>query len=1062
MATTLKRRIQLNLSFLWESENININPIGWVLLDTKLNGEDIAERNNYTVKFTEVNTENYMEDSWAIPPFMKTIQKVYEYSTDPFYSFSLNYHPETFKGVYSQYLDKYALGVYNQYNVVILKEDNQGQDQIVSLFPENQNTIKNLLSKQFTYKSYFNQRTKKYSEQEYSFQYSDYKANEVDTLLKIKKLPYIGNPDNNTSQLTDQLLVQLFKLPILKNTDPFEIPLKNQDKYQCLSGLVWHYKIAPIMPYGILDNLAVEGEIDLMQIGIYKQEINSFKYYNTEYQSTLNINMTSYNSVGHTLNTIKLTFYDLYGEVCTYTLPKMISYNGTFQVIVPLDGSLHEGMKANPDHPNKFSATELDLSETTGITFLPNKNVKIPPTNYINDLGNPTGIIQYAYHDQSEPEGLHPYYLYYVTISWDEEEQPGNYITADEGYWYWTNNKFNTYYFDNNILNYNDIDFDLDLSVNAYIQGTAPETETQVINDKTTIYTENTENNPFTVTILPDLVNNYKTLFFNTSNVASFIDSISFGVNENIQEWNRDLAILNIDDTDKDEESYVNWNIYTEDFNTNSEIINYYPSFGNYQDTVQFTGQKIDNSQLTNKSTSDLKLKLKEDLKRVFEYDSISEKQTKSVYLVDKKPWKEKHVCNACFIWNIENPIKTIIWATDSENDMHTLDGTIQTRLKTDLYLDRIGQNKIAEINGGQQSAVYINPRGLNESSTFAGSWFRQGGTPLNMSLLNLESNQLGILTFYSVIGNHMDQYIGNDWFAEFQNPPHSWDAKNNDTGRGNPLCFHQYDRNEDRSDRGTSWAHLDSNPSIINSPKQNLRFYKYGNNYYIFKITAEDVAKYQYLSYNAVIYGINKQKTSLESEVDVITQILQNTGFIQNLQDLIIQINQKAKPDIYIGLLNSKLWIKNIASILNKSRNELDNKCVNFIYNGNAQTVQNLKIKLPYIERFISDQEYYKDPDDNKCYPITNSLVYYKLAGLDTKYFIENSDCDSGGIKLFDIISNYDNWNWETSLNTVAYYVRNELPKDYKHDNAWHLFDSPIFGNSMAGTLSIPYKRMK
>jgi len=88
-------------------------------------------------------------------------------------------------------------------------------------------------------------------------------------------------------------------------------------------------------------------------------------------------------------------------------------------------------------------------------------------------------------------------------------------------------------------------------------------------------------------------------------------------------------------------------------------------------------------------------------------------------------------------------------------------------------------------------------------------------------------------------------------------------------------LCFHRYARNEDRRDRGTSWAHLDSNPSIINSPKQNLRFYKYENNYYIFKITAEDVAKYQYLSYNAVIYGINKQKTSLESEVDVITQIL-------------------------------------------------------------------------------------------------------------------------------------------------------------------------------------------
>lgn len=1056
MATTLKRQIQLNLSFLWESENININPIGWVLLDTKLNGEDIAERNNYTIKFTEVNTENYIEDFWAIPPFMKTIQKVYEYSTDPFYSFSLNYHPETFKGVYSQYLDKYALDVYNQFNVVILKEDNQGQDQIVPLFPENQNTIKNLLSKQFTYKSYFNQRTKKYSEQEYSFQYSDYKANEVDTLLKIKKLPYIEDPDNTTSQLTDQLLVQLFKLPILKNTDPFEIPLKNQDKYQCLSGLVWHYKIAPIMPYGILDNLAVEGEIDLMQIGIYKQEINSFKYYNTEYQSTLNINMTSYNSVGHTLNTIKLTFYDLYGEVCTYTLPKMISYNGTFQVIVPLDGSLHEGMKANPDHPNKFSATELDLSETTGITFLPNKNVKIPPTNYIDDLGNPTGIIQYAYHDQSEPEGLHPYYLYYVTVSWDEEEQPGNYITADEGYWYWTNNKFNTYYFDNNILNYNDIDFDLDLSVNAYIQGTAPKTETQVINDKTTIYTENTENNPFTVTILPDLVNNYKTLFFNTSNVASFIDSISFGVNENIQEWNRDLAILNIDDTDKDEESYVNWNIYTEDFNTNSEIINYYPSFGNYQDTVQFTGQKIDNSQLTNKSTSDLKLKLKEDLKRVFEYDSILEKQIKSVYLVDKKPWKEKHVCNACFIWNEKEPIKNIIWATDTEQEMLSLDRTIQSRLGGDMYLDRIGEYQIDAVNGSKTSAVYLNPRGLNESSQFTTAWFRIGGSSLNMSKFNLDNNQLGIFTFYSVIGNFMYHHLaGNFWWTT----DNALNWERDPGGRGNPLCYH---RRTGERDGGISWKH-NSNLSTVNeSARQNIRFYKYGNNYYLFSIDSEDINKYKYLNSNAILYGINRQKSSLE-KVNVIKQINQNTGFIQNLQDLIIQINQKAKPDIYIGLLNSKLWIKNIASILNKSRDELDNKCVNFIYNGNAQTVQNLKIKLPYIERFISDQEYYKDPDDNKCYPITQSLVYYKLFNDNTKYFIENADYDNDGLKLFDIISNYDNWNWDNSINTMAYFVRNTLSSDHKKsEEAWYLFDSPIFGNSMAGTLSIPYKKME
>ena len=44
-----------------------------------------------------------------------------------------------------------------------------------------------------------------------------------------------------------------------------------------------------------------------------------------------------------------------------------------------------------------------------------------------------------------------------------------------------------------------------------------------------------------------------------------------------------------------------------------------------------------------------------------------------------------------------------------------------------------------------------------------------------------------------------------------------------------------------------------------------------------------------------------------------------------------------------------------------------------------------------------------------------------------------------------------------------MAYFVRNTLSPDHKKsEEAWYLFDSPIFGNSMAGTLSIPYKRME
>lgn len=1011
MATNIvNREIQLNLNFTWDSENININPSGWVLLESKINGQDCSSINTIILNFKEgSDTET---TNWSIPNFFKNVFN-YTVRTNPpeigegLYKFSLSYEPEKFKGVYSKYKELYSEDAYNSLEVGQDIKYKDGTE--VPLF--NDYTLKQLREKQFEYKPYFDN---VYSDDKYSFKYTDNKA--------TGSIELILNRDN----ITDQILVQLLNTSIIKNINNIFIPLKqqtiNNKIYTCYSGLVWEYTIAPIMPYGVLEPLAVKGSIDLMEIGIYKQEINQFKYYNSGYQSTLSLGMTSYNSQGHTLDTIMLEFYDLYGKVCTYTLPKMISYNGTFQVTIPLDGSLHTGMEADPNYPNSFSETELATPLPEGVTRLANKDCNRYANKVIDTL-NIGDTHLYAYHDLTQPEGLHPNYLYWVNIKWKEEESD-TYQDSGYGYWYWTNNKFNEYYFNSEYDNYDDIPFDLTLQVSAGIEGTTPninQTEQDTETEFLTIYTEENHSNPFKVRIYPDLENNYNTLACDSNDINSLIENISFGINSDLVEWNRDLAVLNVPDETKDGDSYVNWDIQYHSNNpvpVTNQNISYYPTFGITNEETSFLGKKLNCSDITNTSLNNVVFDLTEEIQRVFLHTKNFQNKTVTYHPVVTKQLLHKWVTSGMYTYESAKPT-TYIFVRNSEEDITTLERELEA---TNWEYDHVGNQ--AHTGGGGASAAYFSPK--NATLEFQNSWFiKNGGTKISISCLNLDENQIGIIHFGGVVGNNLYHWLERDlWRCNYSLPGSDWQYNPDGSPRNPPI-------KRENDDKGYFGA----------SKIKQLYFYKYKSDYYFFDIdTVPSTLKHN-------LYCIDETNSFTGNVEHVLSEIKQNTGFIQNLQDLIIQIKGQNNPKIYIGHLNVNLW-KNIPNCNREA------SCIKFNFNNIAQTVLNLRIKIPYPQKYIEDITYYKDPDSGEILTYTDKKVYY--IENNSRIFLENATFDENGLKLFDFLD-WDRHEWTQGVTTLKYVAETHVSRNR---DVTRLRD--YTNNMMAGTFTIPYKKYK
>lgn len=999
------RDIQLNLNFTWESENININPCGWVLKSSKINGKDCTSTSSVNLIFyKDVNSSKSY--TFNIPTFFSTVFKSTELNDDELHSFSLKYIPEKFKGVYSQYKDAYSLDAYKQLNIGKITDTSSEQKEI-KIFEEN--LLNNLIEKQFQYKPYFNQDSLKYSNTKYQFTYSDFTTYRESVKLLIDK-----------TKITDQLMVQLLNASIIKNVDLQNIPLREQEingeTYTCSSGIVWEYEIVPVMPYGLLQALAIKGSIDLMDIGIYKQKINSFKYYNSGFQSTLKMDMTSFNSEGKTLDLVKLVFHDIYGEVCSYTLPKMISYNGTFQVTVPLDGSLHSGMQACATYPNLFSTDPLSYSPEKGIVALPNKNFVRNTEKLIESLDKKSVTeenekLLRAYHSTQEPEGLHKDYLYWVTVELKLEEEI-EFTKTDYGFWYWTNSKFNEYYFRDDILSYNDIPFDLDLSVKVGITGNSPDVKQTEESGETSgsyIYTENNSNNPFTIKIYPDF-NNYNTLFVDSNNTASFLKEIKYGINKDRQEWNRDLATIQVSDDTLDNQSYVNWTIDPTPFTPTDDTLSYYPSFGNTNEQLTFNSKLINN--LTNVKLDNLKLYLYEDIKRVYQYNFIKQNKKIKYYSTIKKEWKEKFIYPA--MYSIPNPKpRTLVWVKDSLEEMISLENSMKN--EPHQHIDQLSPTYYSD--GEAKSSLYINSYG--QSSIFGGAWFASsGGVALNTSKFGLDDNQIGYIWFFGWIGTHMYTKLDGDW--QYQGAQKAeWETS----------AGHYVGKEEPK--HGTTGA----------NEIDKFLYYKYNGNVYIYYNFSG-----KHPCFGKTLYCIDKTNIS-EGTFSVNSEIQQNSGYIQNLQDLVVQIEGKENPTIYLGHLNINLWKK----IENSDSNA---KCISFKFNNIAQAVQTLQIKLKYPQKYLDEVDYFYD-EVSGVQILGDYTVYYKD---ETGKIVYLHDVEYGnkGLKINYLLNTSAFPNWDCGV-YCAYFVEAKYDSGKEVNKKGHIKDWT--GNAMAGTLAVPYR---
>jgi hypothetical protein len=96
------------------------------------------------------------------------------------------------------------------------------------------------------------------------------------------------------------------------------------------NNLIYHYKIAPTMPYGYLEEYTQEGYIDFNKIGKKNIKLHTWKYYNYENTSTLTWGMDAYTEEGKGIQEVVFEFYDNQGFAAAYHVKDKNSFNGTF------------------------------------------------------------------------------------------------------------------------------------------------------------------------------------------------------------------------------------------------------------------------------------------------------------------------------------------------------------------------------------------------------------------------------------------------------------------------------------------------------------------------------------------------------------------------------------------------------------------------------------------------------------------------------------------------------------------------------------------------------------
>lgn len=310
-------------------------------------------------------------------------------------------------------------------------------------------------------------------------------------------------PDNNVQsekednivQIDDFIINNYFKQSISRKLFDISIPYKDE-KGNIIDqkDLILSFKIAPMMEYGALVDLAQTHYIDFSKIGSGEINLEGYKYYIGENLCTLQLDSSIYPEENKGVAGIELQFYDNQGLCATYNINNRVSYSGVITEYIPLngdtasyrlsstksDGTLinHAGqVVTDSDIPSNVDTTlayvYLEKGEGEEEDKITPKAVTFKEGKFVNESGasiNPSKNNPIFYNDAGI---LYSNMLYAVKIiyKYTNKNVLGEYDLTNtnnnkiEWRWLWTNTMFNQYYY--NVKDFKDNPFELQLDVSA-------------------------------------------------------------------------------------------------------------------------------------------------------------------------------------------------------------------------------------------------------------------------------------------------------------------------------------------------------------------------------------------------------------------------------------------------------------------------------------------------------------------------------------------------------------------------------------------------------------------
>lgn len=478
MSITLqKKKYNIYWDFSWHSENKNINPSHAVLLTSEWSSTEAEHAGEYIQTIYNVANKKFITSEYkkvadALPKGFNTNKTDYWYS-----KFDRSYKPED----YTAYKDFIETKSYD----AIEKDFVDKYEETFKKFPYKLNYIRD-------------SKTGKPNDGKDVKQYvinctSVIKKNNVYTYytLNNKGVEMVTDP----VYLADDIVNNYFYKPVYKKFTDFTLPYKETATIKYKDGekditterdltlnkknLIYHYSVAPAMPYGILDYLSQEGYIDFSKVGTGSIDLNIWKYYNYENTCTLQWGLEAYPEDNMGIAEVVFEFYDNQGLAAAFHSVDKNSYSGTFTESLPLNGLISNKNMNNVDADgNTFlhAGTEVSYMEARKNSTFRYCNTTTKNGMDIESKSLKSGLNQDNYNYIDDAGTLYSNVVYYVriTMKYCTKTALDEYDTTNKSRfkyfekWLWTNTMFNEYYYNTN--DFADLQASLNLDTVAVYQ----------------------------------------------------------------------------------------------------------------------------------------------------------------------------------------------------------------------------------------------------------------------------------------------------------------------------------------------------------------------------------------------------------------------------------------------------------------------------------------------------------------------------------------------------------------------------------------------------------------